>query len=303
MSREPKWFAEAARLLAEGRSQKETAKLLGVARETIVRRLNAPGSALAAEVERRRAALAADNADETKSLLDRAMAALKDDLTSSDPRRRQEATKIVIGKMLPSQSVVKVEESTAAAPVSAEDATRELARALTVAADLIAAGDVSHEAIALLSEAAARLVAVLPKGGMVPPMALPVSAAAAESPALPTHSSVPPPAPAAVPAAEQVTQVQNENTAAAAQRPPLDPRVLGARLRAARLATGATLQSAARSLGMDAGALARAEAGEEVPEVATLDAMAKFYALAPHPTRGPLGALLAPPPKLSPVGA
>jgi hypothetical protein len=161
MSREPKWFADAACLLAEGRNVAETARAVGCSREALSRRLNAPGSTLKAEVDRRGAALAADTADKTKTVVDRALAVLERGLSSTDDRRALDSAKVLLGKLLPSQQVVKVEESPAA-PISAEDAVRELAGALVTAADLIAEGGVSSGTIALLAEAAGRFVAVLP---------------------------------------------------------------------------------------------------------------------------------------------
>lgn len=181
MSREPKWFAEAARLLAEGRNKTETARAVGCSREALAKRFNAPGSTLAAEVERRRAALAADTGDKSRSLLESAMAVVERGLTSADERRQWDAAKILLSKLLPSQQVVKVEEAPAA-PVSPEDVVRELASALVAAADLIAAGDVSSEAIALLAEGAAQLVAALPPAAQKVGRAVPGSAdAGAES--------------------------------------------------------------------------------------------------------------------------
>jgi hypothetical protein len=161
MRREPRWFGEAARLLAQGTPISDAAKALGIARESLSRRLNAPGSSLAAEVERRRGATATDAADKGKALIDQAFSVIEKGLTSADERRAYDAAKVILGKLLPSQQVVRVEEKPAE-PATAEDVVRELARALTDVAHVIAQGDVSSEAIALLSEAAARVVAALP---------------------------------------------------------------------------------------------------------------------------------------------
>ncbi|MEW5742911.1 MAG: hypothetical protein AB1938_28605 [Myxococcota bacterium] len=89
------------------------------------------------------------------------MAVLGRGVKSADDKRSLDAAKFLLGKLLPSQQVVKVEERPAA-PISPEDAVRELASALVVAAELVAEGGVSTDAMEVLAEAAARLVAVLP---------------------------------------------------------------------------------------------------------------------------------------------
>jgi hypothetical protein len=145
-------------MLAQGASVTDTAKAVGISREALSRRLNAPGSSLAAEVERRRGALATgEPADKSKALLEQAMAVLEGGLTSSDPRRSFEAAKAILTKLAPSQQVVKV-EAPQAEPVTPEQAVRELAAALADAVHLIAEGGVSSDAMAMLTDAAARLV-------------------------------------------------------------------------------------------------------------------------------------------------
>lgn len=155
---EPKWFSDAARLLAEGHTIADTARAVGCARESLSRRFNAPGGTLRAEVERRRAALASDTADKNASLIEDAMAVLGRGVKSADDKRSLDAAKFLLGKLLPSQQVVKVEERRADV-VSPDEAVRELASALVVAADVIAEGGVSTEVVAMLAEAASRLVA------------------------------------------------------------------------------------------------------------------------------------------------
>jgi hypothetical protein len=191
MRGDPKWFDEAARLLALGTGISDTAKAVGITRESLSRRLNAGGSTLAAEVARRRGALASDSADKGKDLLEQAFAVMKKGLASDDDRRAMDAAKIILGKLLPSQQVVHIEEKPAE-PASAEDVVRELARALVDVAHVIAEGGVSSEAIAMLSESAARVVAALPPVARA--ARVETDAAPAALPVPPTNGEAPAPA-------------------------------------------------------------------------------------------------------------
>jgi hypothetical protein len=160
---EPAWIEQAAEMLAAGSTVTVVAKAVGVGREALSRRLNAPGSPLRAAVESKRAAVAVDTADKKATLLERAMAVFEQGLSSADERRAFDSAKILLAKLMPSQQTVRIEESPAATLATPEDLIRDLASALTEAALIIGQGGVSDEAIALLAEAAARLVAVLPR--------------------------------------------------------------------------------------------------------------------------------------------
>ncbi len=162
MRREPKWLSEAARLLAVGTPITDAARSLGITRETLSRRLNAPGSSLAAEVEARRSVLANDSADRGEALLEQAIAVVERGLSSPDDRRALDSAKILLARFGPSQQAVRTEEKPAES-VSPEEAVRELAAALSDVEHLIADGAVSKEGAAVLAAAASRLVAVLPR--------------------------------------------------------------------------------------------------------------------------------------------
>lgn len=158
VSRVPKWFDDAARLLAEGSSIADAARAVGCARESLSKRLNAPGSTLKAEVDRRRAALAADNSEKTKTTLERALEVLERGLESTDDRRAYDAAKVLLARLMPTQQIVKVEDQRAE-QVSSEQVVRDLAGALDAVADLL--DDVSNEAVQQLTDAATRLAARL----------------------------------------------------------------------------------------------------------------------------------------------